>query len=379
MIFDIYNYSNKLIFIHIMTEHNKEAISNRKSKNGPLSKIALSLLLGLLSMFYAEVFSGASQLWFIDIWGLFITFPLYMFHSLFYLNCAFKWKRISLLHLYLWGCLFALYEGPITKVLWYGYLDSEGSMFGVDGIIAIYEFLTLVFFWHPIFSFVLPVLITEVFIFSFIGKIDSIEASHLPMLKNTKGPKIVFLLLTIWGSLNISGAIEFNPLIAPLCIAGSVALILIVILILNFIKEKESLTISQLNYNYIGFFIVVFYLIILYTKTSLYIFPERFGNWLGMMIYFLFIAFFLVLLYKTGSVKENKRKQMELNTPQGEDLSNHIISPKFIYLTWVLAIILSMLWFLIAFIGYFIFLGLFLSMPFVGIIFFIYFMLKFRK
>jgi hypothetical protein len=362
-----------------MTEHNKEAISNRKSKNGPLSKIALSLLLGLLSMFYAEVFSGASQLWFIDIWGLFITFPLYMFHSLFYLNCAFKWKRISLLHLYLWGCLFALYEGPITKVLWYGYLDSEGSMFGVDGIIAIYEFLTLVFFWHPIFSFVLPVLITEVFIFSFIGKIDSIEASHLPMLKNTKGPKIVFLLLTIWGSLNISGAIEFNPLIAPLCIAGSVALILIVILILNFIKEKESLTISQLNYNYIGFFIVVFYLIILYTKTSLYIFPERFGNWLGMMIYFLFIAFFLVLLYKTGSVKENKRKQMELNTPQGEDLSNHIISPKFIYLTWVLAIILSMLWFLIAFIGYFIFLGLFLSMPFVGIIFFIYFMLKFRK
>jgi len=351
----------------------------QKKNNGALPKILLSLLLGLLSMFYAEVFSGASQLWFLELWGLLLTFPLYMFHSLFYLNCAFKWKRISLLHLYLWGCLFALYEGPITKVLWYGYLDSEGAMFGINGILAIYEFLTLVFFWHPIFSFMLPVLITEIFIFSFTGSMESIEISHLPMLRNSKGPKIILIFLTIWGSLNISASTEFNPLIAPLCIGGSVALILLVLLILNLIKQKDALNIRLLNFNYIGFFIIIFYLIVLYVKTSLFIFPDRFGNWLGMIIYFLFILFFLFILYITNSAEKYKKNDTEINKQIEKDFSDQLINPKFIYLTWGLAIILSMIWFLIYFVGSLIYIGLFLSMPVIGIVLFIFFLIKFRN
>jgi hypothetical protein len=362
-----------------MIKNNKETDFSKENNDGALSKILLSLLLGLLSMFYAEVFSGASQLWFIDLWGLLLAFPLYMFHSLFYLNCAFKWKRISLLHLYLWGCLFALYEGPITKVLWYGYLDSGGAMFGFNGIIAIYEFLTLVFFWHPIFSFMLPVLITEIFIFSFTGSINSIESSHLPILKNTKGPKIVLIFLTVWGSLNISASTEFNPLVAPLCIGGSVALILLVLLLMQIIKQKDALNIRLLNFNYIGFFIIIFYLIILYTKTSLYIFPERFGNWLGMVIYFIFIAFFLLVLYITSPAEKHETNDIEINMQAELDSSEQVIAPKFIYLSWGLSIILSMIWFLLLFIGYLFYIGLFFSMPFIGIILFIYFLVKFRN
>ncbi len=362
-----------------MIKNNKETDYAAEKNDDILSKIGLSLLLGLLSMFYAEVFSGASQLWFLELWGLLLTFPLYMFHSLFYLNCAFKWKRISLLHLYLWGCLFALYEGPITKVLWYGYLDSEGAMFGFNGILAIYEFLTLVFFWHPIFSFMLPVLITEIFIFSFTGSKESIELSHLPMLKNSKGPKIVLIFLTIWGSLNISASTEFNPLIAPLCIGGSVALILLVVLILKNVNKRNTLNIRLLNFNYIGFFIIIFYLIILYTKTSLFIFPDRFGNWLGLIIYFLFIVFFLLVLYITNSEEKDNKNDIKLNKQIEQDFSDIIIRPKFIYLTWGLSIILSMICFLLIFVGYLIYIGLFLSMPFIGIILFIFFLIKFRK
>lgn len=330
-------------------------------------------------MFYAEVFSGASQLWFLDLWGLLITFPLYMFHSLFYLNCAFKWKRISILHLYLWGCLFALYEGPLTKVLWYGYLDSEGAMFGVDGIIAIYEFFTLVFFWHPVFSFMLPIFITEIFVFSFTGDIDSIEAAHLPLIKDSKGPKIILLFLSIWGSLNISGALEFNPLIPPLCIGGSVLLILIVLFILSRTSQKKTLNIQILDYNKVGFFLVILYLIGLYIWLSIYIFPDRFANWLGLLLYFISIAFFLAMLYIIGPTTLEKEDIYPINTSKDTEFSAQIINPRFIFLTWGIAIILSMIWFLFLFIGYLLFLGLFLSMPFIGVLLFLYFLVKFRK
>ena len=75
-------------------------------------KFRLALLLGLLSIFYGEVYAGSSFLWMFDAWGLLITFPLYMFHSLFYLNMAQRTKRITISQLYLWGMLFALYRSP---------------------------------------------------------------------------------------------------------------------------------------------------------------------------------------------------------------------------------------------------------------------------
>ncbi|MHA1467740.1 MAG: hypothetical protein ACTSP6_06635, partial [Promethearchaeota archaeon] len=81
----------------------------------------LIILIGCLSMFMAEVFAGSSQMWFIDIWSLLVTFWLYLGHLLLFLNLAMRKKRTSIPQLYLWGILFALYESWVTKVLWAGY------------------------------------------------------------------------------------------------------------------------------------------------------------------------------------------------------------------------------------------------------------------
>ena len=119
------------------------------------------LLIGCLSMFFAEVFAGSSQIWLIDPWSLLVTFPLYLFHLLFFFNLATRTNRTSVPQLYLWGVMFALYEAWITKVLWSGYPGSDGPIFGLVGGIAILEFIVLVFFWHPILAFVLPILVFE--------------------------------------------------------------------------------------------------------------------------------------------------------------------------------------------------------------------------
>ena len=54
------------------------------------TRIPAILLFGTLSVFFAEVLSGASNLWFIDAWGLLIVLPLYLSHALFFLNLAIK-------------------------------------------------------------------------------------------------------------------------------------------------------------------------------------------------------------------------------------------------------------------------------------------------
>ncbi len=119
-----------------------------------MKKLMSILLLGALSMLFAEVFSGASTLWFFDPWGLLLTYPLYLGHAIFLLNVAFLWKKTSPRHLYFFGMLFGLYEALITKVLWFGYPASTGPMVGYFFGVAWGEFLTLVLFYHPIMSFV---------------------------------------------------------------------------------------------------------------------------------------------------------------------------------------------------------------------------------
>src|SRR4030043_1561757 len=119
-----------------------------------MKKLWSVLLLGALSMLFAERFSGASTLWFLDPWGLLLAFPLYLGHSIFLLNVAFLWKKTSPRQLYFFGMLFGLYEALITKVLWFGYPASTGPMVGYFFGVAGGEFLTLVLFWHPVMSFV---------------------------------------------------------------------------------------------------------------------------------------------------------------------------------------------------------------------------------
>jgi peroxiredoxin family protein len=58
-------------------------------------------LLGLLSILFAEIFSGVSQLWFIKVFGVLYTLPLFMMHTIFFLSLAIKYKKTSIKQLYL--------------------------------------------------------------------------------------------------------------------------------------------------------------------------------------------------------------------------------------------------------------------------------------
>jgi hypothetical protein len=121
---------------------------------------ACLLLAGMLSMLCAEVFSGASVLWIVQPWGWLVTFPLYFAHLIFFFNLALYFRRTSLPALYFWGVLFALYESWITKVAWAGYMNQVAQTQTLFGF-APGEFLIIILFWHPVMSFIVPLLLFE--------------------------------------------------------------------------------------------------------------------------------------------------------------------------------------------------------------------------
>jgi hypothetical protein len=118
--------------------------------------VAARLLIGLLVLICAEVFSGASLqagLW--HPWTWLVTYWLYFAHFFFFTTLAVHTGRTSFWSLYLWGVLFGLYESWITKVIWSGYGgDGELAM----GRIGPYGFaeISMVVIFHPVVSFILP-------------------------------------------------------------------------------------------------------------------------------------------------------------------------------------------------------------------------------
>lgn len=159
------------------------------------------LLIGCLSMLYAELFSGASRLWIVDPWSLLVTFPLYMVHVLFFFNLALRMKKTSPVHLYLFGVLFGMYESWITQVLWVGY-NANGPMVGTFLGIGIGEFFALIFFWHPILSFMLPILVFQLLILSTNSEppLTRILPSHVPFLVKTKSNQRYIYMIYVIGS-----------------------------------------------------------------------------------------------------------------------------------------------------------------------------------
>jgi hypothetical protein len=243
-----------------------------------MGKLAL-LLLGVLSMFFAEVLSGASTLWFLNPWGLLVTMPLYLGHAAFFFNVAARWNRTSLRHLYFLGMMFGLYEALITKVLWHGYPDSTGPMVGTLLGVALGEFITLVLFWHPVMSFILPVLAYE----ALSG--DIIEG-HEWLLQRSRKNLVGLMVLILVGAAFQSNGAKFDVSVSLGSMIGTV----LIIGLLNRLSRGKSL--QSLILGKKGMAALILYLIALYGAMTVLLLPDRLPEeWLP---YFMIFLWYLV-------------------------------------------------------------------------------------
>ncbi len=229
------------------------------------------LLAGALSMLCAEVLSGASVLWFVTAWGWLVTLPLYMVHLVFLFTLAVMFRRTSLTSLYLWGVIFGLYESWITKVTWAGYIGSEPAWGTVLGF-APAEFLIIVFFWHPVMSFLLPLLLFETL--SSPGAETPLLPGHQWLLAQGRRSVALFTGFALIGAAFLTMNSEYNAisaLVTLLVSAGIVAVFYKAVLKVT----RGNFSVYALSLKKPGLILALAYLAALYVLAFFFLVPER--------------------------------------------------------------------------------------------------------
>ncbi|MBD3254504.1 MAG: hypothetical protein GF383_05395 [Candidatus Lokiarchaeota archaeon] len=237
------------------------------------SRVWSVLLIGTLSMFFAEIFSGASLIWIIDPWSLLVTYPLYLAHLLLLLNISMRMKKTSIPQLYLFGVIFGLYESWITKVLWSGYPGSEAPILGLVAGIAVVEFIVLVFFWHPFMAFIIPIITYESLALSKMENLsesqDLLFKSHLPYLEKNSKFYYFIVVMVLLGAAFLSVNSGYNIVIAVIAASSSV------ILIYMLYRFSDKLTVHSLRFGKKGMTILIIYIVALYLFTFFSLMPEN--------------------------------------------------------------------------------------------------------
>ncbi len=312
------------------------------------------IFFGFLSLVFAEVFSGSSPLWFLDSWGWLVTLPLYWAHALLLLNLAMRYERMSLTHLYLWGIIFGLYEGWITKVIWGGYMGQDPQI-GIFLGFAISEFLVIGLFYHSVFSFIVPILVFQVVTLATQGnETPVVYTSHLKVLARTRRN------FTLWGIIIVSGSIflatavgndVFVTLLSALINFGYISIMIVVITSIR----KKRISLESLRLGTRGLSIIIVYLIALYILMFFTLLPERIPS-IGTIL--LTIDFYIIVLTLIFLSPKDKDQTYELE----EGLMN----VRDIHLGLVVFVILSFVWCILATFSTILSFMLYLWMVFLG-------------
>jgi hypothetical protein len=136
------------------------------------TKLFAWLILGTLSVFFAEVAGGSAPFPFYDAWGLYAVLPLYSLHIVFLAFAVMRpVRRVPFTALFSAGAVFGLYEAYITKVIWDPTWGEKGL--AVGGV-YLAQTAMLVLSWHPFMAFLAPLLAGELLLTSSAETLDAL-------------------------------------------------------------------------------------------------------------------------------------------------------------------------------------------------------------
>lgn len=130
--------------------------ARRPDDPGRLRRVGFWLFLGLASTAFAEVPFPNTP--FDPVTMVLFAVPVYSLHAVVLAGLAFRTGRVTFPTLYLSGVVLGLYEAYVTKVVWAPVGDPLPVR--VAGVYPL-ETASLVLFWHPVVSFLLPVTVVE--------------------------------------------------------------------------------------------------------------------------------------------------------------------------------------------------------------------------
>lgn len=187
------------------------------------TKAAFWVLLGMISTALAEVTAGSSPFPFFHPWGILVTTPLYTLHIVFLSALLLRSGRLSWHGLLFAGALFGLYEAYITKVLWN---PDWGDTLPRFMEVSWFHVALLVLLWHPLFAFILPLLLGEWLLTSSRGAWRSLSARWRQRFRSNPKGWIIILVLA-YGVIACANAPDpvfalLSPLANALLLSGLV-------------------------------------------------------------------------------------------------------------------------------------------------------------
>lgn len=250
------------------------------------------LLLSLTSVFFAEVISGSMKFPLYDLWGWMVVVPLYGLHTIILLYIITRYskdKRILFSTLYFAGILFGLYEAYLTKVLWVGLSDEPVMIFNLSSM----DFIVLVFWWHPIFAFIIPSIIFE----TFMTNSNSIYEGLSEKYKNRISSKSIRIILFIIIGLFLS----FNSIDFTQTLLSGFTTAIPIILLYYYLRKKgihKEYSLTDILPSKLLFTILTFVTLLMYIIMGLFIDGHVLTFYNQLSIWVLYIIFGLLFYYK---------------------------------------------------------------------------------
>lgn len=294
------------------------------------------IILGSLSVFFAEVISGSDMFPFFHLWGLAVEFPLYTLHTLVLSYIVFNYGKPCFYTLFIAGAIFGMYEAYLTKVLW---VPHWGDPFISVAGIAVIEVIVLVFFWHSFMSFIIPLFVSESVLTNSRGIVNGLPNRIRNLFDSGKKSYILFLLFAvlfgIFQSLNSP-----SPMHSLLSGLSTTAVIMLLIYLWRNKTNGKEYNIQVLLPNRREFSFLSAILVVMYIVMGILIRPEVLpGLFPQLIIWMIYAGLFILLFF-------HLRKSKKMSLPKATS------SP--INFSWKIIIILSLLFTISSVIGKFI-------------------------
>ena len=317
------------------------------------------LLAGVLSVFYAEVLSGASILWFLDPFGYIILLPLYMFHLIVLYNIAVRFQRLSPKALYMFGVIFGMYETWITKVAWAGFSASEKPMFGRFLGFAVGELGIVTFFWHPFMSFIAPIVTLQILSASAGNKESLSYPWTTSFLSKQKINLFFYFAIAFFSASAVALNSSLNIVVALVGFLGTLSIVYTLYRAIIGTNPK-LLSLDNLIIGKKAFVFMLVYLGAIYGLFFVSVRTEAIPSTPTILLTILFYVFLILLIYAEKS--SNLEKNLESEYFGARDLTNFYI---LIFVLIVLFMVLTELFLIVFFV-------LFLAFVILGYVIFFY-------
>ncbi len=248
-------------------------------------------ILGCLSTYFAEVWSGSQIYSFYNPLSYVLVIPLYTLHILFLWTLIWWYGRPWLYALFPAGCLFGLYEAYITKVLWNP--TWETSLPRVYGI-ALIETMVLVLFWHCFMSFIIPLFVAET-IFTGSSEIYSLLPGWgIRVTEFIANKKLVYIFPLLGGLFQSTNATSLSDA-ALSGIATTLYLVVLLVLWRRYVGKgypMRGLLPDSTQFKVIGVLLLCYYIV-----TGIFLRPDEIPGLKAQFTIWVLYLFFGVLLY----------------------------------------------------------------------------------